>query len=152
MTTRTFMLALIACALATLPCAAAGQDETRTTAVAIARTAGTCPKSIGVQVATHGYEGGVTLDIHPQTSAVAFVSELVSATPQRVVFRAALRPAYASCRGQGRSSDGNHGFVLSGGNLQYALTPVKGPNATWPVLLVLSSEGQNPRLKISFSD
>ena len=146
------MVALIACALAPLPCAAAGQDETHATAVPIVRTAGTCPKSIGVQVVTHGYEGGVTLDIRPQTFAVAFVSELISATPQRVVFRATLRPAYASCRGQGRSPGGDHNFVLSGGNVEYALTPVKGPNATWPVLLVLSAEGQNPRLKISFSD
>lgn len=152
MTTRTFALALVACTLAPLPCAAAGQDETRTTPVPIARTAGTCPKSIGVQIATHGYEGGVTLDIRPQTSAVAFVSELVSATPQRVVFRATLRPVYASCRGTGRSSDGDHRFAFSGGNVEYVLITVKGPNATWPVLLDLSSEGQNPRLKISFSD
>jgi hypothetical protein len=149
---RTFTLALLACALAPLPCAAAGQQQTQMTAVGIVRTAGTCPKSIVVRVATQGYEGGVNIEIVPQTFAVAFVSELVSATPQRVVFRASLRPAYASCRGTGRSSDGEHTFSLKDGNVEYVLSPVKGPNATWPVLLNLSSEGQNPRLKIAFSD
>ncbi|HEX3464046.1 MAG TPA: hypothetical protein VHS78_08370 [Candidatus Elarobacter sp.] len=152
MTTRSLALALAACALAPLPCAAAGQQESHSVAVAIARTAGTCPKSIAVQLTTHGYEGGVNIEIRPQTAAVAFVSELVSATPQRVVFRATLRPAYASCRGKGRTPEGDHSFVLANGSVDYVLTPVKGPNATWPVLLDLSSEGPNPRLKIAFSD
>ncbi|HEY0615603.1 MAG TPA: hypothetical protein VGC96_13210 [Candidatus Elarobacter sp.] len=151
MTTRTFTLALLAFASATLPCAAAALGETHTTSVTIARTAGTCPKTMAVRVVTQGYEGGVTLQISPQTFAVAFVGELVSATPQRIEFRAALRPAYASCRGTGRSHDGD-AFVFGGGNISYVLSPVKGPNATWPVLLDLSSEGQNPRLKIAFSD
>jgi hypothetical protein len=152
MMVRSLLFALVAFALLPLPCAAAGQQESRTTAVGIVRTAGTCPKSIAVQIATQGFEGGANIEIRPQTFAVAFRSELVSATPQRVVFRAALRPQYASCRGKGRSSDGDHAFVLGGGNVEYMLTPVKGPNATWPVLLDLSSEGENPKLKIAFSD
>jgi hypothetical protein len=152
MTRRTLALALLAGALAPLPCAAAGQSNVDTVAVAIARTAGTCPKTIAVRVATQGYEGGANIEIVPQTFAVAFVSELISATRQRVVFRASLRPAYASCRGAGRSSDGMHGFDLRQGTVDYTLTTVRGPNETLPAILNLSSEGQNPRLKIAFSD
>lgn len=152
MTLRSPALVLVALAFAPLPCAAAGLESSHTIAVAIARTAGTCPKSIAVRVVEQGYEGGVNIEIRPQTFAVAFRSELVSATPQRVVFRADLRPRYASCRGRGRSSDGGHWFVLGDGKVDYALTPAKGPNATWPVLLDLSSEGDNPKLRIAFSD
>ena len=132
--------------------ATAPQPAPETVAVAIARTAGACPASIAVRTVTRGYEGGLTLDVTAQTAAVTFASDLVSATPRRIVFDALLRPAYESCTGSGRSKDGIFAFALRGGKLTYVITPGKGANATPPALLDVSTEGQNPRVKMAFTD
>jgi hypothetical protein len=135
---------------ASLPATALPGAET--IAVHIARTAGTCPASVAVRVLTTPYEGGATFDVRAQTSAVAFVSELASATPQRIAFEADLKPAYASCEGAGTSADRMYAFVLRAKKLRYLIVPGKGPNATYPVLLLITTEGVDPRVKMGFSD
>jgi hypothetical protein len=157
MTRRIVLLASFALAVAPATsgsalAATAPQPPPETVAVAIARTAGACPASIAVRIVTHGYEGGVTLDVTAQTTAVTFASDLVSATPQRIVFDALLRPAYESCKGAGRSKDGMFSFDLRGGKLAFVITPGKGANATPPALLDVSTEGRNPRVKMAFTD
>ena len=116
------------------------------------RVAGTCPAAIAVRTVSQGYEGGVNLDISAKTLTVAYVSELVSATPKRLEFSAELRPAYASCRGAGHSADGQHAFTLKVGKLTYVLTPGLGPNATPPGITDVEVVGGFPRVLMAFSD
>jgi hypothetical protein len=127
-------------------------DTIEVTHVPVVRTAGTCPARVDVRVLTHQYEGGVTLDITAKTFAVAFVSEFVSATPHKIRFAASLRPAYASCKGSGHTADGRYAFAFNGGTLAYTITPGNGPNATPPGISLISTQGGNPRVIMSFTD
>jgi hypothetical protein len=153
MTLERWKPAALASAIWLLPAgAAANLGGVETLQVHIVRSAGTCPAAIAVRTASQGYEGGVKLDISVKTLAVAYVSELVSATPKRLEFSAQLRPAYASCRGAGHSVDGKHAFTLKAGRLTYVLTPGLGPNATPPAITDVEVVGGFPRVTMAFSD
>jgi hypothetical protein len=153
MTLERWKPAALASAIWLLPAgAAAYPGGVETLQVHIVRSAGTCPAAIAVRTASQGYEGGVKLDISVKTLAVAYVSELVSATPKRLEFNAELRPAYASCRGAGHSVDGNHTFTLKAGKLTYVLSPGLGPNATPPAITDVEVVGGFPRVMMAFSD
>ena len=94
MTLERWKPAALASAIWLLPAgAAAYPGGVETLQEHIVRSAGTCPAAIAVRTASQGYEGGVKLDISVKTLAVAYVSELVSATPKRLEFSAELRPA-----------------------------------------------------------
>jgi len=150
MTIRTVASALLAFACVSVA-ADAEQTQTTTVKVAIARTAGTCPATIPIKITTTGYEGGVTLDITAQTMGAAYVSELLSATPQRIAFAADLRPPYESCEGSGRSKEALSSFTMHRGKLSFVVTPGVGPNATPPGLLDVSVDG-TPHVKMAFTD
>jgi len=119
--------------------------------VPITRTAGTCPTMIPVKIALTRYDGGATFDVTAQTMRAAYASKLLSATPQRIVFDADLRPAYASCEGFGRSKDGWYRFALHRGKLSYIVVPVKGTAANASGLLDVSVNG-TPHVKMAFAD
>ena len=148
MISRITLSMLFAVALATAPSAA--MSQTNNQAVSITRTAGTCPKSIAVTVVTKQYEGGFTMDYTARTMVPAYSAELLSATPQRIVFDAELRPAYASCEGTGTSSDTS--FTLHKGKLMFVLTPGKGPNKTYPGLNELDVHNGLPHANMSITD
>jgi hypothetical protein len=124
--------------------------QASTTAVAIARTAGTCPASIAVTTASVPHEGGATIDVTAKTSAVAYVSELVSATPKRIEFRASLKPAYASCTGAGRDASGN-AFTLRGGKLSFVIAGSVS-SGQYPVILELDVNGGDPHVRLGIAD
>jgi hypothetical protein len=146
-------LATIAGAILLLPAGAAAYPASvETVQVHVVRSGGTCPAAIAVRIVSQGYEGGVKLDISAKTLAVAYVSELVSATPKRLEFSAELRPAYAACLGAGHSADGKHAFTLKAGKLTYVLTPGLGPNATPPAISDVEVVGGFPRVLMAFSD
>ena len=142
------MSTLFAVALATAPSAALPQTNNQ--AVRITRTAGTCPKSVAVTVVTKQYEGGFTLDFTAHTMVPAYSAELLSATPQRIVFDAPLREGYASCEGSGKSGDMS--FMLHKGTLTFVLTPGKGPNNTYPGLNELDVHNGVPHANMSTTD
>jgi hypothetical protein len=143
-----FCAASFAFVLAAVPLAALSQTTTQT--VAIVRSSGTCPKSIAITVKTKQYAGGVMLDYTAQTMVPAYTAELVSATPQRIVFDAQLHEAFASCEAAGRS--GAFSFTLHKGKLTYVLTNAKGPDAVYPGLLDVSVDDGLPHVKMAIPD
>jgi len=148
MISRITMSMLFAVALAAAPSAALPQTDNR--AVSITRTAGTCPKSVAVTVVTKQYPGGFTLDYTARTMVAAYSAELLSATPQRIVFDAELVPAYAACEGTGKALDMS--FTLHKGKLTFVLTPGKGPNKTYPGLNELDVHAGVPHANMSVTD
>jgi hypothetical protein len=139
---------LLAGALVAAPLAAMSQTDNRT--VSIARSAGTCPKSIAVTVVTKQYPGGFTMDYTAQTAMVASNAKVVAATPQRIAFNAALNAAYKSCEGTGKSGD--VAFMLHKGNLSYVISPGKGPNNTYPGALHMNVVKGLPNANMSITD
>jgi hypothetical protein len=127
--------------------AAAARSMTQN--VHIVRTAGTCPASIAVRTTAVPFEGGATYDVTATTFAVAFVSELVIATPKRIEFRAGLRPAYASCAGTGRY-EGNV-FTLHGGKLGFVINNSIS-SGTYPHIIELDVKGGNPHVSMGIAD
>jgi hypothetical protein len=121
-----------------------------TTAVAIVRAAGTCPASIALTTTSVAHEGGATVDVTAKTSAVAYVSELVSATPKRIEFRADLKPAYASCSGAGHDAMGN-AFMLRGGKLSFMIAGSVS-SGQYPVILELDVNGGDPHVRLGIAD
>lgn len=120
------------------------------TSVPIVRAAGTCPASIPVTTTSVPHEGGATVDVSAKTSAVAYVSELVSATPKRIEFRADLKPAYASCTGTGHDASGN-AFALRGGKLSFVIAGSVS-SGQYPVILELDVNGGNPHVRLGIAD
>jgi hypothetical protein len=148
MIARIAVSTLFAAALAAAPLAA--MSQTNNPVVNITRSAGTCPKSIGVTVVTKQYPGGFTMDYTAHTSAVANNAKVLSAAPQRIAFNAALTPAYKSCEGTGKSGD--IAFTLHKGNLSYVLSPGKGPNGTYPGALHVNVDKGLPHANMSITD
>jgi len=109
------------------------------------------PDNDSRQDCVDAYDGGATFDVTAQTMRAAYASKLLSATPQRIVFDADLRPAYASCEGFGRSKDGWYRFALHRGKLSYIVVPVKGTAANASGLLDVSVNG-TPHVKMAFAD
>lgn len=118
--------------------------------VHIARTAGTCPPSIAVEVTSKQYEGGGIFDYLAQTMKPAYAAQLVSATPQHIVFEAQLRPAYASCEGTG--SSGEYVFALHRGTLRFTVSPSKGPDNVYPGLNDVGISKGMPHVNLSIPD
>jgi hypothetical protein len=145
---RTVVTALFAGALAAVPLAAVPQTEHHV--VTITRSAGTCPKSIAVTVVIKRYDAGALFDYTAQTMVPAYSAQLLSATPQRIVFDAELRPAYASCEGAGKS--GETSFTLHKGTLTYVLAPGKGPNNTYPGLIDVGVAKGLPHVNMAVTD
>jgi hypothetical protein len=139
---------LFAAALAGAPLAAMSQTNDQT--VSIVRSAGTCPKSIGVVVVTKQYPGGFTMDYTAQTLTVANGAKVLSATPRRIAFTAALSRAYKSCEGTGKSGD--IAFTLHKGSLSYVISPGKGPNGTYPGALHVTVDKGRPHANMSITD
>src|SRR5665213_2339558 len=141
MASRVTVASLLALGCAVSPSVAVSQTTTTaTTAVHIVRSAGTCPAAIPIVVATTQYEGGDTTDVTARTMAAAFTAILISATRKQIVFDAELRPAYASCEGKGRTTDGLHAFVLGHGRLGYTITLAHGDIGTGTSLLRSSGD------------
>jgi hypothetical protein len=134
--------------LAALPLVAAAQSETRT--VAIVRSTGACPSSIGVIVVTKQYPGGFTMDYTARTSAVANGFHVVTSTPQRIAYSGSLLAKFSSCAGTGRSGDVT--LTLRAGKLSYVISPGKGPNGTYPGALHVNIEKGLPHANVSITD
>jgi hypothetical protein len=148
-----FTAALLALVCAALPLAAIAQTTTTaTTTVRIVRSAGNCPATIPVVVATTQYEGGSTIDVTARTMTAAFTAALISATRKQIVFDAELRPAYVSCEGKGRTTEGLHEFVLHHGRLGYTITLAHGAEAEYDALLDVGVVRGFPHATVSFGD
>ncbi|GEM_PF-7125649 len=153
MASRVTVASLLALGCAVSPSVAVSQTTTTaTTAVHIVRSAGTCPAAIPIVVATTQYEGGDTTDVTARTMAAAFTAILISATRKQIVFDAELRPAYASCEGKGRTTDGLHAFVLGHGRLGYTITLAHGAEADNVAILDIGVVRGLPHATISFAD
>jgi hypothetical protein len=148
MISRIVASTLFAAALVAAPLAAMSQTNNQT--VSIARSAGTCPKSITVAVVTKQYPGGFTMDYTAQTAALASNAKVLAATPQRIAFTATLSAAYKSCEGAGKSGD--VAFTLHKGNLGYVISPGKGPNNTYPGALHVNVVKGLPHANLSITD
>jgi hypothetical protein len=105
--------------------------------VKIARTAGTCPRAMQVDVVTTRYDGGATFDVTARMTSLADPSQLVSATVHRIDFIARLVPAYATCEGSGRTSD--YAFTFDRGKVAFVVTPA-GEVDEPPVLIDVSAD------------
>lgn len=145
---RSARIAVLACTFAALPLPAPAQRTSQS--VRIVRTAGACPASIAVAVTTKQYAGGGMFDYVAQTTPAAYVAELVSATPQHVVFDAQLVPAYASCEGAGTADE--YRFNLHKGKLTFTLSPGKGPDNVYPGLIDVGIVKGMPHVSLAVPD
>ncbi|BAY20604.1 hypothetical protein NIES2100_03460 [Calothrix sp. NIES-2100] len=73
----------------------------------IQRSAGNCPKTIGLWWFVLPYEGGAEHTVVADTRAIADSTKLVSSTKQYVEFVSPLRDDYASCVGQTQGKEYN---------------------------------------------
>jgi hypothetical protein len=146
------VIGIISAQAQTQPESSQGPISTPNLTLNIQRSAGNCPKTVGLWWLALPYEGGSEHTVVADTREFADSTKLVSSTKQFVEFVSPLRNDYASCVGKSNSQEYNFYSVQFKNKQAYFRVDLRKINANVDEITYKTVAASRPYVRWAIAD